>query len=638
SADNTLTVRTKTLVVGDKNIRFSGMIDTDMSPLFLDECFEQNETGEYEYVFCGGGGELDYMGIDAAGKIAVVNRGNHFNEILSSARAAGALGVLIINNTAESIEPLMKEGDFEEYAPVGMVSQEDGKLLLEAEKKVIRFRNDAESFASFEKPTDVSSYSSWGVQNSLVLRPDIMGIGGSVESAAYEGKASLMSGTSMSSPYVAGCVAVFNQYLEAQGCKLTSSERMKYIRNLLMTSAVPYQKDDMYVTPRRQGAGLISLDNALSDTVLLTGKEGETKINLFDQLGDTFTFEVTLTNIGKEDVTFENAKLCLTTDALQSDENMNIDIIEGQQKLTADAVLDGVKTVKAGETRTEKITVKLDAKQTAALKEKFIAGFFVEGYLLLGGAKNCCDISIPMLGFYGDWTAVSIFTGENSLMYGIGGATLSAGASLFRISEICNEIKARLTPEQLAEYEAALAPSSDLTDLLAPTQNPISLLMEYATEEEMAALTPEDQTIFLSPNMDGIADMFGVQAGVQRNAMISGACVMDGSGKVLIEGSQSQPCGKAAGGILLPSAADLRTLEDGEYYGGMLGYIDYGDAAEHPQFTESSLVIDKTAPEMTGTIREENGKKILTLKVSDKYLDGIVLLGVSEKPDDAHAM
>ena len=44
------------------------------------------------------------------------------------------------------------------------------------------------------------------------------------------------------------------------------------IRNLLMTSAVPYQEDGLYVSPRRQGAGLVSMERALQTTVLLTGK------------------------------------------------------------------------------------------------------------------------------------------------------------------------------------------------------------------------------------------------------------------------------------------------------------------------------------------------------------------------------
>ena len=51
----------------------------------------------------------------------------------------------------------------------------------------------------------------------------------------------------------------------------------------------------------------------------------------------------------------------------------------------------------------------LDQKQTEALGKIFVNGFFVEGYLFLEGAENSSDISIPMMGYFGDYASMPIF-------------------------------------------------------------------------------------------------------------------------------------------------------------------------------------------------------------------------------------
>jgi len=80
--------------------------------------------------------------------------------------------------------------------------------MREAEKKVLTVTGEK---VMHELPKSVSSYTSWGVKYSLDLRPDIMGIGGRVRSAAYGNCTQIMSGTSMASPYVAGCTAVLRE-------------------------------------------------------------------------------------------------------------------------------------------------------------------------------------------------------------------------------------------------------------------------------------------------------------------------------------------------------------------------------------------------------------------------------------------
>ena len=577
--------------------------------------------GEFEYVYCGLGNAEDFMGQDVTGKIALVDRGILGMDVkVENAAAAGAIGCIITQYASEGVFCL---GLGALSIPTAMISYEDGQAMIEAENKVITFSDEG---STFTRAQSVSNYSSWGVRQSLELRPDIMGVGGVVESAAYNGGAEMMQGTSMATPYLSGCVAVFNQYLDATGCTLTGSDRAKYVRNLLMTTAVPYQEDDMYTSPRRQGAGLISMDNALRSKVLLTGSDGESKINLYDKLGDTFSFDITLTNLGDEDVTFSSAKIALTTDATA--EKDGIVIIEGQQPLTAEAALDGLLTLKAGETRTENVTVKLDAAQTAELKKTFVNGFFAEGYLLLSGAENNCDISVPMLGFCGDWAAVPIFTeGSVSTGVAIGAKGVTGGQSLLRIEKIVNSIKSRLTEEEIAAMEEAAAQMSELS-MLGVSVSPITQILQFATPEEMAMLTETDGTVYVSPNKDSIADKLGIGGMLQRNAMISGIDVFDAAGN-LVNSSENE-IAFAKNVSAFSATDDLSELAEGEYTAALSAYINYDLENDHKQRLYVPFTVDKTAPELTGTVREENGRTILTLTAKDAALDGIVLIGTGK--------
>ena len=77
-------------------------------------------------------------------------------------------------------------------------------------------------------------------------------------------------------------------------------------------------------------------------------------------------------------------------------ENYQTDVIKGQQVLNCSYNLSSTLHISAEESRPETVSVALDANQTEAIQEIFKNGFFVEGYLLLEGAENCCDISVPL--------------------------------------------------------------------------------------------------------------------------------------------------------------------------------------------------------------------------------------------------
>ena len=70
----------------------------------------------------------------------------------------------------------------------------------------------------------------------------------------------------------------------------------------------------------------------------------------------------------------------------------------------------GIIEVKAGETIAVQVTASLTAEQKAALNEAYPNGTYVEGYTF-AEADGDCDVthSIPVLGFYGNWSDPSMF-------------------------------------------------------------------------------------------------------------------------------------------------------------------------------------------------------------------------------------
>ena len=120
----------------------------------------------------------------------------------------------------------------------------------------------------------ISSFSSWGVPGSLIMKPEITAPGGDIysvngahlnkdtgaveagDNATYES----MSGTSMAAPQMAGMAAVLGQYIRENGLdkKWTDGNARHLINSLLMSTATPMIETDSgsYYPILRQGAGL----------------------------------------------------------------------------------------------------------------------------------------------------------------------------------------------------------------------------------------------------------------------------------------------------------------------------------------------------------------------------------------------
>ena len=379
---------------------------------------------ELEYVMVPGLGEAsDFEGLDVAGKIAVISRGSiNFSLKLYNAEQAGAIGAIIYNNEPGSIGLQManEDGSLNDgitgYTPCVSVTQEVGAALAAAESKVLTVSTEDGPVRSAEGG-QMSAFSSWGVTASLELKPEITAIGGNMYSCYDNGQYGLMSGTSMSAPQLAGVSALVLQYLQEQYPDLADGEERDVAQALLMSTAVPVIADasGLEASPRQQGAGLVDAAAAVTaEGYLSVLGEDKPKAELGDDPDKTgvYSFVFDIHNITDREQSYA-LDFSLLTEEVNSDYTAYgmPEFMAGYERaLTGDVTFsqDTVAVPAKGHARVE-VTVALSAEDKAWMDEHYANGIYVEGFVYARNtSEEGVDLSLPFMGFYGDWTAAPI--------------------------------------------------------------------------------------------------------------------------------------------------------------------------------------------------------------------------------------
>ncbi|GAB1597035.1 S8 family serine peptidase [Lysobacter claricitrinus] len=236
-----------------------------------------------------------------AGKVALIRRGTcSFYIKASNAQAAGAIGVLLYNNAAGALNPTVAGTPSINIPTVG-ISAADGALIdgrIAAGPTQLTWGN---FHVSQPNPTGglISSFSSWGLSPDLTLKPDIGAPGGSIYSTfplELGGYASL-SGTSMSSPHVAGAAALLLQALPH-----TPSQA---VRSILQNTAQPSLWSGspglgLLEATHRAGAGMLHIDRAIVEATRV--EPG--KLSLGEGEAGPQTRTLTFNNGGSTPVTY----------------------------------------------------------------------------------------------------------------------------------------------------------------------------------------------------------------------------------------------------------------------------------------------------------------------------------------------
>jgi minor extracellular serine protease Vpr len=329
-----------------------------------------------------------------AGKIVLIRRGTcSFFEKASNAQNAGAVGVILYNNTTGFVNPTVA-GASPITIPVVAILAADGAFLNDAiaAGPTTMTWTATGSYVAQSTAGLISSFSSWGPTAELGLKPDLSAPGGLIRSTwpvQQFGGHNVISGTSMATPHVAGAAAVL----------LSAGKSPSSIPTLLSNNAVPTvwsgnPPTGLLESPLREGAGLIKVDRSLGATTSVSPR----KIALGEGLGGARI--LTVTNTGSTPVTYNLAATSAISPYPNSaawPNSFGFDL--GEETVTFSSP---TLTVPAGGQASVSASVVVDP--TAPDGELY--GGFIQLRPVGGGTA----LTVPYAGYKGDYQAQQVLT------------------------------------------------------------------------------------------------------------------------------------------------------------------------------------------------------------------------------------
>lgn len=410
--------------------------------------------GDYEYVW-GGIGRNDYeydedgdtSEVDVKGKIVlmqghgvwpITEMAISYDRAISFYQDKGAAGIIFYNEEIgdDLTQQQQLDGDgwlgSSASIPCAVIKRSDALKLKEASRSVesktgkitikqgLTTGGDTTPTKSYYA---MSSYSSWGVTPDLKLKPEIAAPGGNVYSSVLNNQYAYYSGTSMATPQITGIAALIHEYVNTSDkfASLSETAKAQAVTQLLMSTASPMvdpRDDSSYYTPRQQGAGIANAVAATTTDVYATVDGAEDASRPKADLGESgngqWSFTITLHNVGDQARSFtpDTAALSDTVaDGLFQQQMRNwtgqgIDISYSGDAYDAES---GKVTVGANGIANLTVTVGCGAEFAAFASENTPNGTFVDGFAMLKSADNGVDLSVPFMGFYGDWSKASVF-------------------------------------------------------------------------------------------------------------------------------------------------------------------------------------------------------------------------------------
>ena len=410
--------------------------------------------GDYEYVW-GGIGRNDYeydedgdtSEVDVKGKIVlmqghgvwpITEMAISYDRAISFYQDKGAAGIIFYNEEIgdDLTQQQQLDGDgwlgSSASIPCAVIKRSDALKLKEASRSVesktgkitikqgLTTGGDTTPTKSYYA---MSSYSSWGVTPDLKLKPEIAAPGGNVYSSVLNNKYAYYSGTSMATPQITGIAALVHEYVDSSDkfANLSETAKAQAVTQLLMSTASPMvdpRDDSSYYTPRQQGSGVANAVAATTTDVYAT-VDGATdasrpKADLGESANGQWSFTITLHNVGDQVRSF-------TPDTAALSDTVADGLFQQQMKNWTGQGIDvgysgdaydsgsGKVTVPAGGIANLTVSVSCGAEFAAFASENTPNGTFVDGFAMLKSADDGVDLSVPFMGFYGDWSKASVF-------------------------------------------------------------------------------------------------------------------------------------------------------------------------------------------------------------------------------------
>jgi subtilisin family serine protease len=250
----------------------------------------------------------------ASGKLAIIDRGVcTFSQKVANANAAGAVGVVVINNVAGDPTAMARTAGFDDNLPAVMIGLNEGAALRASGATTASAEATFQEFITTNKDI-LAGFSSQGPTNvDLAVKPDLTSVGvnvlssitcvGKPETCPGDGTGwAFFSGTSMSTPHIAGSAAVL--------LDLHPDWSPAQVKSALANHADLVVKDSKTGThdigPTAQGAGRENLSVAADATTWLdpvsasfgqvtVGHPTSFTITLSNPTGSSQTFSVSTT-------------------------------------------------------------------------------------------------------------------------------------------------------------------------------------------------------------------------------------------------------------------------------------------------------------------------------------------------------
>ena len=424
SVDNSLAHSAFT--VGDRTIAYqrAGGADGQKMPDLSDLT-----GGPFEYVDGGIGSPEDGAALKAkypeglAGKIVLVKRGSltfqdKFNNIAGSKPA----GFIVYNNVpGDSLVVMSLATD---GVPAAFISQADGEAMLAAADHHLSVAPG--KVVPPSSKYSMSSFSSWGVTPDLRLKPEVAAPGGNIYSSVPGGNYEFMSGTSMATPQMAGVSTVVLQRVQNDPlfASMSAREKVDVVQNLIMGTAAPIvdplQDTGAPYSPRKQGSGLVNVLAATTSSVYPTVVGAPEQSRPKADLGDGtkgWHFDVTLHNLSGVEATYELSSQALSeivdggffTGHSADWRGKGVDIAYSGAAVSGTDEGATI-TVPANGEATVGVDVKPGTAFDASVAQNTPNGTFLDGFVRFASKTDGQpDLTVPYLGFYGNWGKAPIF-------------------------------------------------------------------------------------------------------------------------------------------------------------------------------------------------------------------------------------
>lgn len=548
--------------------------------------YKNFEGQKLQLVNCGLGKPEDFKE-DINGKIALVKRGEiHFGEKIVNAQTRGAKAVVVYNNDRDDTEVRMLVTPECKIPAIGIGNNSGIKLLnvLNSGKKVYWGFEDIVMYEDNKFSGNYSPTTAWGPSPSLDFKPQISAPGENILSTINNNEYCPMGGTSMAAPHVSGAMALILESIKSYAPELNGRELVEYAKNMAMNTAEikldKYNKGVPF-SPRRQGAGLIQIEKAIKNRVTAT-YNGEAAVALKEIKENKVTFKIDLNNIGDKSCkyTLENVGGVLTQNTKAMENNMIGDeaLPSEQANLSFSS-----KEVVVPARGTASVDVTLNIANGLST-ERFLEGFIS----FKSEDKDIPSISVPFMGFYGDWSKEPILS------------------NWVWDTEKTSFVKAVKSNKDIKDPRVECS----LVGINEDNNGKITLGLKDIDKDNNAIY--DKNNVAISPNGDKHNDFVIPELYLMRNVRFMSIEILDENKNVVREltakeyfrknilsdeeGNKARQisAGRWDGKIYDKATGKLKNAPEGQYYYRFKMKIDYDNAKE--QIVEVPIKVDVTAP------------------------------------------